>query len=849
MSVSYLPYDLREGYVHDWLIAGPQAKPLQDSAGLPESVSPVQIRQLHYRDASGIERQPVEPGPLDGSTFVLDAYEGQWSYCRCGDDHFVDLSAFYPSCHHLRAWAYTQLMSPESHTTRAALTTQGPVDVWLNGEHVYRDDGFGRHDLLISLSLQAGSNELLVRFEQVGVRACLHQLALRILDSAPKVSVRIPTAIDDIPHRNKLAAIMERAYLDREVFTRDEMITVHWPQDLGASDEVVIRLQTPAQRIYAESKADAEPGGASELVPAHQAPSGPLRLRFQPVTKLYYDEDLRVLRYLPVWGTGLQTYSGTLYGTHPGRRLEALQHAVRAKDLFAQIASMALRQWGLVEEAVLLGAVDNVNRYTADAPLMLVALLGMVYRWGDQPDFPESVIEALKRSVVAWQGWERVPGFSGIDVSDEGTQILLHTGEHLAGQLLPDSLFKASGQTGDWHRDRGGRRARKWLRQRGTTGFAAWDSPSVFENMLVAFSHLMDLSESEPLWQLVTVMMDKLLFTIGLNAYQGVLGATQGVADDETVRGGLLTSVAGVTRLLWGQGIFNHHLAGVVSLACMEDYQVPPLVPEIAATQIEEVWNREGHAIREDQTISKVTYRTPDYMLASVQDYRAGERGDREHVWQATLGPEAIVYTTHPASLGLGKGHAPGFWLGNATLPRVAQWKDVLIALYDVPVDDWMGYTHAYFPVYAFDAHAVRKSSSGQLWAFGRKGDGYVALTASQGMTLIKKEPGAYRELRSFGTPAVWCCQMGRAALDGDFDAFQERILTQSLAFDGLSVVFETLRGETLSFGWDDPFLRDGEELPLVTTKHYVNPYCRGEFGAQKMEIRSQSYLMRLDFS
>ena len=49
--------------------------------------------------------------------------------------------------------------------------------------------------------------------------------------------------------------------------------------------------------------------------------------------------------------------------------------------------------------------------------------------------------------------------------------------------------------------------------------------------------------------------------------------------------------------------------------------------------------------------MNKVTYRTPDYMLCSAQDYRAGEAGLNEHIWQATLSPSAVVFVNHPGCM------------------------------------------------------------------------------------------------------------------------------------------------------------------------------------------------------
>ncbi|MGC9467873.1 MAG: hypothetical protein ACP5HS_04730 [Anaerolineae bacterium] len=848
MPVSYAPYDLREGYVHHWLVAGPQVIAIEDLESATDEAAKLQIAERHYEEDAGIRETPVEPGPLTESTFTIGDFQGLWTSISCGGDHFVDLTDFYPAPRYLRAFAYTELVSEDAQPLTVVLTARGPADVWLNGAHVYRGASFGlRHDTF-ELSLRERANELLVRFEQVGSGACVQQFALRIAGEVKGVTTRLPTAAPDLALRNKLESIFDSAYLDRDVFTRDEMITVQWPAEIGASEKLMIRLQTPSGRIYAESKAEARGGQTSTLIYALNAPQGPLRLRFMPPLELFYDEDLRVVRQMPLWGTGVQTYSDTPYDTYPQRRGEALRHAMRGDTLFAEIAKMALGQWDVIDKAVLSRAIDTVNRREVDSPVSLVGLLGILDRWGDHEKLPDSLKDLLEACVLNFEGWADASEEEGPDAAGESTRILLYTAEILAGQLYPDRVFAHSGQTGQWHRERAERLALDWLRRRGARGFASWDSGCAFERELVALSHLMDLAETEAVWQMVTVITDKLLLTVALNSYRGVFGATQGAADVSSITGGLLGPMAGIIRLLWGQGIFNHHLAGLVSMACMEDYQLPLLTAEIAIAQRDELWNRESHVITAEETVNKVTYRTPDYLLASAQDYRPGEPGSREHIWQATLGPEAVVYANHPASVGRSQGHVPGFWLGNVTLPRVAQWKDVLIAIYNLPEDDWMGYTHAYFPAYAFDAHTLRENAQGQTWAFAQKGDGYLALTASQGLTWITRGPGAYRELRSEGSETIWCCQMGRAALDGDFAAFQDRVLAQPLTFEGLAVTFESLRGETLAFGWEGAFLRDGKEEPLRGFKHYENPYCVADLGAPEMEIRSDHYLMRLTF-
>ncbi len=839
MPVSYIPYALHDGYIHQWLVVGPQTIALDTPL---ESATQLKISQQHYTETSGVTRQPMEPGPLSEADFVLDDYQSRWAFTACGDDHWVDCTAFYAAPQYARAWAYTQIVAAQSGPVTLILTTYGPADVWINDTHCYRHAAFGFHHVTFTANLTEGANAILVRFEQVGVGACSHAIALRVADAPDNARVQIPTLIEDVDYRNKLEHLFADAALDRDVFVWDEFVTVHWPEREGGPEDILIRLQTPAGRIYAESLAVAASGDKSPLVSAHQAPQGPLYIVMMPRIEPYFDKNIRVRRTLPVWGLGLARYAETPEETRTQRRAAALQHAARCEGaLFGEMAKMRLGLWKDLEVKTLLQAVERVTRREVGSALDLLGLLGMRLRWGDAPTFPEALKAPLEAGILAF-------AYGAPDDVPESEQILFHTCELLAGRLYPEHPFTHSGQPGQWHADRGERRVLDWLHARAMSGFGEWDSAPAFEVELTALAHLMDLVESEPVWEMATVVMDKLLFTLALNSHRGVLGGTQGRADAASLLGGELSPTAGVTRLLWGVGILNPHIAAATSLACMEDYELPPLMEEIATTPPDELWDCEQHELPGGESVNKVTYRTPDYLLGSAQDYRPGAPGTREHVWQATLGPGARVFTNHPACVGTTEAHVPGFWRGNGVLPRVAQWKDVLIAVYRLPDDDWMGYTHAYFPTQAFDAYAIRKDAGGHPWAFAQQGEGYLALTAAQGFTLKTQEPGAYRELRSPGLHNVWLCAMGRVAVDGEFEAFQEKILALPVTFDDLSVNCTTLRHETLTFGWTGPLLRNGAEQPLAGFKHYENPYCSTELRAEQMEIKSERYLMRLQF-
>ena len=229
-------------------------------------------------------------------------------------------------------------------------------------------------------------------------------------------------------------------------------------------------------------------------------------------------------------------------------------------------------------------------------------------------------------------------------------------------------------------------------------------------------------------------------------------------------------------------------------------------------------------------------------MLSSVQDYRAGQPGACEHIWQATLGSEAVVFSNHPACMSEDEAFQPGFWRGNRSLPRVAQWKNVLIAVNKLAEDDWMGFTHAYFPTFAFDEHEFAGN-----WAFARKGDGFIALTASQEMKLNKHQPDGYREIRAYGPQNVWLCVMGRAEVDGAFDKFKRKMLRMKLNWQGLAVKIKTPRRDEISFGWEDPLVVNGQEQPLGGFKHFDNPYVTADLPASQLDVSFNGTVMRLN--
>ncbi len=242
------------------------------------------------------------------------------------------------------------------------------------------------------------------------------------------------------------------------------------------------------------------------------------------------------------------------------------------------------------------------------------------------------------------------------------------------------------------------------------------------------------------------------------------------------------------------------------------------------------------------------TYRTPDYMLSTAQDYRKGYGGDQQHIWQATLGADTVCFTTHPAKI---EGTTPNYWAGSGLLPRAVQVKNVAIVIYKieripalyVPIRHF--FTHAWLPRDKFDE--VIECGG---WVFARKGNGYLALRSQRPyhwQTGEGEDQG--REMIAEGKSNVWICELGSDSEHGSFATFAEKILAAPLTSDGLTVTYHSPSQGRLRFGWTGDLTRNDQPIALHHDVRYDNPYVQADFPSEKLHIKYGEHSLTLDWN
>ncbi len=244
------------------------------------------------------------------------------------------------------------------------------------------------------------------------------------------------------------------------------------------------------------------------------------------------------------------------------------------------------------------------------------------------------------------------------------------------------------------------------------------------------------------------------------------------------------------------------------------------------------------HALTE---VNIETTRTSDYLLSCAQDYRAGKPGYQQHIWQATLDIDAMVFTNHPGSDN--ENSRPNYWAGNGIMPRAAKFENVLVCIHKIPTDDPLPFSHAYFPRDAFD-ELIEKDH----WIFARKGDGYIALY-SQNLTEWKADAdGKYYDLLVSVPQNTWICELGSKAQWKRFSRFVEAVSSSEIICDELNVSYHSPSAGLLQFGWTGPLLARGQAVPLREYARFDNPFCQNEFTSREILIKYKNQELILDF-
>ena len=145
-------------------------------------------------------------------------------------------------------------------------------------------------------------------------------------------------------------------------------------------------------------------------------------------------------------------------------------------------------------------------------------------------------------------------------------------------------------------------------------------------------------------------------------------------------------------------------------------------------------------------------------------------------------------------------------------------------------------------------------------WTLGAKDGGYVALWSWREPTWRVYDPAVYAtngmeqpfDLQALGGPDnAWVVEVGTEE-EGTFDQFVAAVTATEpeveRSGDTISVDWTSPTNGALSFGWDEPFVVDGEGQELTGFPRHDSPWGQVDRLAKQYQFSSGDSTLDLDF-
>lgn len=719
----------------------------------------------------------------------------------------IDFAGFWHRPTRLSRWARTLIHADSAGPARFRLRTCGGVRLWLGDALAATFEPYIRNvdqETEIVLPLAAGPNDLLVLSEDLAERDTNWFFELTLVDDrALTLELPYPVAAEAVAD---VAALAASVRAERGLFVTEPLALAF---DRPAAADVTLNARIVSVHHDHTTRLDKTvtlPAGANRL---ELAPPGTV------ADGIY---NLRLAFHLGAAVVERAVEAAFLADPVPPPAAASL--AARKAEASRYFAAHGQPRMGRVLAMFAADAVDpTVLRQILEITLTIierrhdcsdfemVPLLWLWRRWRDR--LPEDLQARTRRAILDYRYWVDEPGNDVMWYWSENHVLCFHVSQYLAGRLFPDETFTVSGRTGAEQAALGAQRLGLWFDAIAAEGLAEWNSAAYYPVDLIGLFGL-DQDADPTLKPRVRGLIDRLFAMIALHTMAGVPGGSQGRAYTKELLAGPLTNLAPVTRIAFGTGWLNENVAAA-ALFAVSDYEPPAAALAMASPGA-------GAALEArytqgvDHAGRLVVYRTNDAQLSSVVDHLTGKRGHQQHVVDVLLSghPLARVFVNHPGEADPSGSHRPSFWAGNGILPRVAQWRDHALMVFDVTGHE-LDWTHAYL---GEGLDAVERVGA---WLAIRAGAGFTALHAANGLIEQTTGPTAGHEWRSPGAVNGWVVTIG-AGDAAAYAAFKARLAATKLDFDAAARRLSVAAPERppLALTWEGPLVVAGDPAPFA---------------------------------
>ncbi len=709
-----------------------------------------------------------------------------------GEDPRVDFSTFCFRPLLIRRWMRCIITADRAQTVRLAAETCGGMHVWLDETKVLAHEPYDRnigHSAAFFADLPKGECVLTVFLEDLHERdtSCFFKLTLV---EGNGVAAGIQAEIDSHSMR-EVEATLNGLRTDRLFYDKG---TVR-----------VIADYLPDRSVEIELGPDWHP---SETVTMNVLPDGvgksaqPIRFTISkdsPTAELFDIAGLRagcisLTFVVQVGGVRIERGLGTsilppplsLSQNHIADRKRAALDVMSAGGKNEPSRALVLMALGKEPEQALRlieRALPSVIERHDCADFWLLPLL-WIYRKHAGTQLPDDLWGRMRGVILNFRYWLDEPGNDVMWYWSENHVLCFHIAQYLAGDLFPDEIFPNSGKAGLEHRAQAEKRLHRWFDAVDEHGLAEWNSAAYYPIDFLGLFTLFENTDDARLKDRTRALLDQIFVMTALHTLESVPSGSQGRIYEKELFAGSATELASVAAIAFGGDWYAGHDRAAALLA-LSSYEPPPLATSFASPpKGKRLAARYTQGLNMNAKLS--LWKCADAQLSSVAEYKTGELGHQQHMADIQLSGHMLArfWVNHPGDLKVWGGSRPSYWAGNGINPRVAQYDNVALMLFDLTRHPHpIRFTHVFVPVELCDEVVVEAN-----WIFARVADGYVGIYGSSALVALQQGLFAGMEWRMHAEKAAWLMVAGSAEVHGDFSAFRDSCLALAPRFDADAV-------------------------------------------------------------
>ncbi len=415
-----------------------------------------------------------------------------------------------------------------------------------------------------------------------------------------------------------------------------------------------------------------------------------------------------------------------------------------------------------------------------------------------------------------------------------------------------------------------------WARTTATIGQGEFDSPDYLPVYLNGMLLLHDFARDPRMRRLGGMMLDLLLADFAEDHLDGQYTGGFSRVYEPAVYTPMMAGTAGIARLLFGSHPAPLRHVQTEVLFALSSYRLPEIIRRIATERDKPFINRERKRVRNvirfgterNPPVFKYNYIAPDYAIGSLQGgilqpiqqhtWGLHLRSTRQHTvifglhpyWSAyELGmffPEEIKALNADVVASKGTYNNPDKWTGSSPCERIFQYRNTLIALYDIPAGTNTEHIDGFFPR---SLDTLIRDSSG--WLIAREGNVFAGWLPLRPAALIPGEIST--RLRSMERRNGYIVEVRSASEAGSFERFCALLKTRTADFapdsGDVRVKYRTLDGASLSFSFRGKRSVNGKNFDPDPGKLFDSPFIHSALRSGRILLKAGTLRRILDFN